>query len=210
MFAIVSADKTQLRSGAVVQFPGSWNEYLTLASRRGDTANPRIKYRHGEILLMSPLPKHGSSADLVADIVKAILASRSQNYVAYTPITIELPQVGGIEPDYCFYINNWQVAVGKDRIDWTINPPPDLVIEIDVTSYTSIEDYLIYRVPEVWLLKGDRLQIYSLSQNQYIPSERSQLFTDLNVTAIVVECLSTAFTQGSGVAMQQLRRQLEQ
>ena len=210
MFAVVTSDKTQLRPGAVVQFPGSWEEYLTLASRRGDSANPRIKYRHGEILLMSPLPKHGFSADLVADIVKAILASLGQNYVAYTPITIELPQVGGIEPDYCFYINNWQAVVGKGRIDWTNDPPPDLAIEIDVTSYTNIADYLIYRIPEVWLLNDGHFQIYSLTQAQYITSEQSQFFPNLDVTATVAECLDAASTQGSGIAMQKLRQKLEQ
>ena len=209
MFAVVTSNKTQLRPGAVVQFPGSWEEYSTLASRRGDSANPRLKYRQGEILLMSPLPEHGRSANLVADVVKAILDSFAQNYEAFTPITMELPQVGGIEPDYCFYIDNWRAAVGKKRINWTIDPPPDLAIEIDVTNYTNIEDYLIYRLSEVWLLRNDLLLIYSLIEEQYIISERSLFFPDLDVSSIVAECLSAASTQGSGVAMQQLRKRLE-
>ncbi|MGF1481928.1 MAG: Uma2 family endonuclease [Cyanophyceae cyanobacterium] len=217
MFAVVTSDTTHLRPGAVVQFPGSWEEYSTLASRRGDGTTPRIKYRQGEILLMSPLPQHGRSASLVADIVKAILDFLGQNYEAFTPITIELPQVGGIEPDFCFYIKNWQAAVGKDRIDWTIAPPPDLAIEIDVTNYTNIEDYLIYRIPEVWLLRSDflqdssasRLQIYLLTEDQYITSERSLFFPNLDITAIIADCSSAASTQGSGAAMQQLRERLK-
>lgn len=210
MFAVVTSNKTQLRPGAVLHFPGSWEEYCAIASQRGDSAIPRVKYRQGEIILMSPLPEHGYSADLVADIVKAFLASIGQNYVAYTPITMKLSEVGGIEPDYCFYITNWQAVVGKKRIDWTIDPPPDLVIEIDVTNYTDVNDYLIYRVPEVWLLKGERLAIYLLTEERYVTSERSQFFSARNATAIVAECLSAASTLGSGIAMQQLRRRLEQ
>ena len=53
-----------------------------------------------------------------------------------------LPESGGIEPDYCFYIQNLDVVRGKKRIDWRIDPPPDLLIEIDVTSYSAVEDYL--------------------------------------------------------------------
>lgn len=210
MFVTVSSQKLQLRPGAIAQFPGTWSEYQTLTAQRGEQAIPRIKYCHGEILLMSPLPKHGRSASLLAGIVRAILESRTQNYEAFTPMTIELPTVGGIEPDYCFYIDNWQAAVGKDRINWSTDPPPDLAIEIDVTNYTNIDDYLPYRIPEVWLLRGDRLHLYSLTQNQYISVDRSQYFPDLDITSIVTECLSAASTQGTGIAMQQLKRKLEQ
>lgn len=41
---------------------------------------------------------------------------------------MELPQESGIEPDYCFYIDNWQAVSGKERINWSIEPPPDLVL----------------------------------------------------------------------------------
>jgi Uma2 family endonuclease len=61
---------------------------------------PRIKYRNGEILLMSPLPRHGREANILADVVKALLDRENRNYEAFTPITMEIPESGGIEPDY--------------------------------------------------------------------------------------------------------------
>jgi Uma2 family endonuclease len=144
MYAVISRDRVQLPPGSVVRIPGSWQDYCILRDSRGDGSIPRIKYRRGEILLMSPLPKHGREAHLLARVTEVMLDSQNRNYEAFTPITMELPDVGGIEPDYCFYIDNWQAVVGKDRINWEIDPPPDLVIEIDVTSYTSAEDYLPY------------------------------------------------------------------
>lgn len=48
-----------------------------------------------------------------------------------------------------FYNYNQHLAIAKDRIDWSNEPPPDLVLEIDFTSYTDVNDYLPYRVPEV-------------------------------------------------------------
>lgn len=123
-------------------------------------------------------------------------------------MTIELPEVGGIEPDYCFYIDNWQAVVGKDRIDWQLDPPPDLVIEIDVTSYTSELDFPPYNVPEVWLFKNDRLTIYQLVDNKYQVSESSRYFPELSIQKTIDLCVATAKTKGSGTAMSELRRSI--
>jgi Uma2 family endonuclease len=143
VYAVVSADRISIPLGSVLRIPGSWQDFCQLRDGRGDGSIPRLRYRHGEILLMSPLPRHGREANIIADIVKTLLESQDRNYEAFTPITMELPDVGGIEPDYCFYIDNWQAAVGKDRIDWQVDLPPDLAIEIDVTSFTSELDFTV-------------------------------------------------------------------
>ena len=106
---------------------------------------------------MSPLLLHGREANILADVVKVSLDTQNRNYEAFTPITMELPSQSGVEPDYCFYIDNWQAVVGKDRLDWNTDPAPDLAIEIDVTSYTDVNDYTPYRIPEVWLFKRNKL-----------------------------------------------------
>jgi len=134
MYAVVSREKIQLPPGTVMRMPGTWQDYRALRDGRGDGSIPRIKFRNNEILLMSPLPIHGREANILTDVVKALLDSETRNYEAFTPITMNIPEAGGIEPDYCFYIDNWQAVVGKDRIDWQGDPPPDMVIEIDVTT----------------------------------------------------------------------------
>jgi len=88
-------------SGTVVRMPGSWEDYCTLCDSRGDSSIPRIKYRDGEVLLMSP--KHGRDANILADVVKALLDRLNRNYEAFTPITMALPELGGIEPDLLLY-----------------------------------------------------------------------------------------------------------
>ncbi len=208
MYAVVSAERTQIPIGSVMHIPGSWQDYCILRDSRGDSSIPRIKYQNGEISLMSPLPRHGRDAHLVARIVEIILESQDRNYEAFTPITMELPEIGGIEPDYCFYIDNWQSAMGKDRINWQTDPPPDLVIEIDVTSYTSELDFLPYKVPEVWLLKNNRLKIYLLKNNQYQVGEYSLCLPQIELQDVVDRCFATAKEQGTGVAISQLRRSL--
>jgi Uma2 family endonuclease len=157
---------------------------------------------------MSPLPRHGREAHLIARIVETLLDSQERNYEAFTPITMELPEVSGIEPDYCFYIDNWQAVVGKDRIDWQVDPAPDLVIEIDVTSYTSELDFLPYDVPEVWLFKNYRLTIYQLADDKYEVSNNSRYFPDFSLQESIDLCFQNAKEKGTGAAINELRRSL--
>lgn len=208
MYAVISTDRIQMPPGAVMRMPGTWQDYCQLRDSRGNGSIPRLKYHDGEILLMSPLPRHGREANILADIVKVLLDSQNRNYEAFTPITLDLPEVSGIEPDYCFYIDNWQAVVGKDRIDWQQDPPPDLVIEIDVTSYTSELDFLPYNVPEVWLFKNNRLTIHQLVDGKYEVSENSRYFPNLSIQTTIDICVATAKTKGTGTAMSELRRSI--
>jgi Uma2 family endonuclease len=210
MYALVSRDKTELPPGTVIRMPGTWRDYCTLRDNRGDSSNPRIKFRNGEILLMSPLPRHGREANILADLVTILLDRNSQNYEAFTPITMDTPGETGIEPDYCFYINNWQATAGKNRIDWQVDPPPDLAIEIDVTSYTDVDDFLPYKVPEVWIFKHSGLKIYRLIEAAYIQQEASTYFPTVNLPDLIDRLLTTAAEQGTGLALRTLRRELTQ
>jgi Uma2 family endonuclease len=202
MNTVITPEKIELQAGTVVRMLGSWQDYQALSEQLGDRTIPRIKYRKGEILLMAPLPEHGRDASLLADIAKVLLDHLEQRYDSFTPITMSLPEVSGIEPDFCFYIENWRSVVGKSRIDWQNNPPPDLVIEVDVTSYTDINDYLPYKVPEVWLLKNKQLLVYRLQGENYIITESSYF---PNVSEIVRQCLQIANNQTTSEAIRWLR-----
>ena len=206
MIAVVTPEKIKLSPGTLVHFLGTWEDYQVLLEQRGEKANPRLKYRQGEILLMSPLPKHGREAHTIASIVTVLLDHLGQKYEAFTPITMNLPEISGIEPDYSFYIQNWKSAVGKDRIDWSRESPPDLVLEIDVTSYTDVNDYLAYKVPEVWIYKNNKLLIYILESNSYIQVSNSPSFPHLDVVKLVSEYLQIAAQESSSVAISLLRK----
>lgn len=210
MYAIVSPEKINLPPGTVMRLLGTWQDYLALTQQRGeDKSIPRIKYRPGEILLMAPLPLHGFDAHLLAAIVTVLLDHLEKEYQAYTPITMKLPERSGFEPDYCFYIDNWAVVTGKSRIDWSVEPPPDLVIEIDVTSYTDINDYLPYRVPEVWLFRAEQLIIYSLQDDAYGVQSNSRYFPTINLSEVVRETLQIARDRNTSTAIRSLRQNLQ-
>jgi Uma2 family endonuclease len=208
MFAVITPEKIHLPAGAVVRLPGSWQDYQRLTQQLGDRTIPRVKYRTGEILLMSPLPIHGRQANVIADVVKVLLDHFELEYLAFTPITMELQETSGIEPDYCFYIDNWAAVAGKDRINWGVDPSPDLAIEIDVTSYTDVNDFLPDKVPEVWLYKKNNLVIYSLEGNSYTIKTHSKYFPKINLSEIIAECLQITSERNTSSALRQLRQKL--
>jgi Uma2 family endonuclease len=206
MDTVITPERIELPPGAVLKLLGNWQDYQRLQRQLGDRTIPRIKYRHNEILLMAPLPEHGKKASLLALIVTTLLDYLNRIYDSFTPITMSLPEISGIEPDYCFYIENWQQVQGKDRIDWQNDPPPDLAIEVDVTSYTDINDYLPYRVPEVWLLKNNQLLVYRLQGESYALAESSYF---PNVSEIVRQCLLIASEQTTSEAIRWLKNFLQ-
>ena len=208
MYALVSEQKAQLRAGAVVRMPGTWEDYCAWRDSRGDRSQPRVRFREGDILLMNPMPRHGREAHLLARTVELLLDTHEQNYEAFTPITMEIPDHVGIEPDYCFYIEHWQAVVGKDRMDWQTDPPPDLAIEVDVTSFTAVNDYARFRVPEVWILRSTGLEIFVLQGDTYELKSKSGLFPQRDVADLVSTTVTLAAEQGSGTALRRLREQL--
>ena len=88
----------------------------------------------------------------------------------------------GFEPDNCFYVQNEPRMRQKLEIDLTVDPPPDLAIEIEVSrsamqKITSI--YAAFGVPEVWRFDGNKLQAYELIDGGYQPRESSLEFPQL-------------------------------
>jgi Uma2 family endonuclease len=205
---VISPDQLQVPVGAVLRIPATWQEYQTIAAQRGSRSIPRLKYQLGELWLMSPLAVHGRDAHLLSQIVITLLDHQQRDHDAFTSITMDLPEESGIEPDYCFYIDNWEAVSGKDRINWQQDPPPDLVIEVDVTSYTNIADYLPYRVPEVWIWKRKVLTIYQLQGNKYSAQSCSGLFPGLELQGLIDRCFRDTSDRNTSFAIRNLRQEL--
>ncbi|NER35538.1 MAG: hypothetical protein F6J93_16360 [Oscillatoria sp. SIO1A7] len=88
------------------------------------------------------------------------------------------PKAVGKEADECFYIQSEAAMRGKLEIDLQVDPPPDLAIEIDLTS-SSIDKMAVYRelkVPEVWRWRNGKLTIQILGDNGYVESDTSLAF----------------------------------
>jgi Uma2 family endonuclease len=179
-----------LPDGSVAIIPMDWPQYQQLVVSRGDRSTPRFKYADGYLTLKMPTFEHGQLDAIVADLIVAILNQQLRDYVRTTPVTLQVFEQAGIEPDHCFWINNWAAVSGKSRIDLASDPPPDIAIEVEVTSFTKIADYELFKVPEVWLVRENRLAIWALVSGQYTQTEFSQFFPDVAIPKLYQQVIA--------------------
>lgn len=111
----------------------------------------------------------------------------------------------GIEPDNCFYIQNEAIVRGKNRLDLTVDPPPDLALEIDVTSRTHPSIYEALGVPELWRFEKGKLQINVLREGKYIKCESSQTFQNLLLIEVIPQYLRQCRAIGRNKTMKAFR-----
>ena len=114
---------------------------------------------------------------MIGDFVKVLLEELDMEFRSLGSTTFKSEAMKqGIEADDCFYIENEAAIRGKKRIDLTLDPPPDLAIEIDITSRTRLDNYQMLGVKELWRFNGTKLEINVLKAGQYIQSCKSLHF----------------------------------
>src|SRR3954462_13121446 len=143
----------------------SWETYERLLADNENNSAPRFTYDRGELEIMSPSPEHEKFNRRIAQLVLAVsdeLGIEAEDLGSTTFRREDLAR--GFEPDSCFYIQNEERIRGKGRIDLTVDPPPDLVIEIDITSpsFSKLPIYAQIGVPEVRRYDGERMTILVL------------------------------------------------
>jgi Uma2 family endonuclease len=207
----ISEDTISLAPGdeLILRFR-TWEDYEALLARREDKAGLRIRYssKTQEIRIMSPLPRHGNQADLLADLVKALLRHIGKDWQSFTPITLKRINQQGIEPDYCFYIDNRAEILGKERIDLETDPPPDLAIEIDLTCTTKPEDYQAIAPLELWVYRQSQLSIYQFDSQQYRESQISRWFPGYDLKTLIPQYCDRGWQIGSSVALREFEELL--
>ena len=165
----------------------SWDTYESLLADHEDSAAPRFAYDRGtlEIAMLSPEhERYNRLIQLLASFAAAELGMRIYSLGSTTFRREELEQ--GFEPDSCFYIQNLASVRGKGRIDLRTDPPPDLVVEIDITnpSIPKLPIYAAFGVPEVWRYDGSRLEMLALEGGRYAGSARSRVLPALTARAL--------------------------
>ncbi|MHC5832369.1 MAG: Uma2 family endonuclease, partial [Nostoc sp.] len=89
--------------------------------------------------------------EYIGDLVKILLEILQIDFEPFGSTTLKNERSRqAVEPDTSFYIHNQAAVIGKNPINLNIDPPPDLAIEIDITSRTRFENYEILGVPELW------------------------------------------------------------
>lgn len=188
----------------------TWEQYEALLNDLGEERRvPRINYCNGTLELMSPLPAHERPHRIIADIVKAMLDAQDRAWEDFGSTTFKKPRKAGLEPDTCFYIQNAERVRSRMRMDMAFDPPPDLAIESDVTSKTTLEAYQTLQVPEVWLYDNGRLTIQRLQNGEYQESHNSLVFPDLPICTLISQLVNQAFQEGTSTTLRNFRQRMQ-
>lgn len=184
----------------------SWQQLENILEEMGEKRAARISYSDGWLEIIVPLPEHEKDKELIGDLVKILLKILQIDFEPFGSTTLKNERSRqAVEPDTSFYIQNQAAIIGKNRIDLNIDPPPDLAIEIDITSRTRFENYEILGVPELWRHTQQGLEISLLKEGKYIKSEFSPNFRDIPIVELVNEYVQQCLTIGRSQAMRNIR-----
>ncbi len=186
-----------------------WADFEAILDEAGEHRATRYAYSQGVLEIMSPLAEHEFSKHLIGKIIEILLEEMETEFIALGSTTLKNPETGqGVEPDECFYIQHEAEVRGKERLDLRIDPPPDLAVEIDLTSRTRFRNYELLGIPELWRYDGKQMEILVLENGAYAASETSRQFPWLPLKALVPELLARCKLEGRNKTLKAFRRQV--
>jgi Uma2 family endonuclease len=189
----------------------SWQEFEAVLEDLEEKRSSRIAYDRGTLEIMTPLPEHEINKIFISNFIEILLEELDLEFCPLGSTTFKNKLMNlGIEPDNCFYIQNEAAIRGKERLDLTVDPPPDLALEIDVTSRTHPHIYQALGVPELWLFENGKLQINVLQDDQYVESEFSRNFPQFSLKEVIPQYLNRCKTEGRNKTMKAFRAWVKQ
>jgi Uma2 family endonuclease len=165
----------------------SWHTYQSLLKDFERQPAIRLTFDRGILEIRMPQTPHESYKKLFGRLVETLTEESDREIRSLGSMTCAREDLArGLEPDQCYYIQNERAVWDKEKIDLSIDPPPDLAIEIDITS-SSLDRLQIYAalgVPEIWRYDGRSLLFYCLEGTEYQLRERSSVFPSLTTADI--------------------------
>jgi Uma2 family endonuclease len=159
----------------------SWETYERLLNEHQESPGTHFIYDEGELEIMVLSRRHEEPNTDLALLVQLIAMDLGINFRQLGSTTFKRKRLRkGFEPDSAFYFASAAEMEGLD-LDPEIDPPPDLIIEIDVTS-PSLDRFPIFAAfgaPEVWRYHGSRVTFHRLEIGQYVETPRSSALPPL-------------------------------
>lgn len=196
--------------GSLILTEVPWEDYEQLLSDLGDCPSLRISYDQGRLEIMSPSHQHEYFKDVVYCLAFTLAQETSSPFQSYGSATHKQEWLArGVEPDLCFYVQNALLIIGKYAFDLRTDPPPDVVVEIDIShdSMSKLPIYAGMKVPELWRYEGKRAQIFQLDGEKYGEVPASVAFPLLTSNALT-EFLEESKTKGQSAAIKSFREWL--
>lgn len=169
-----------------------WDEYEELIDSVGEAGYLRISYDAGRLQIMTLSPEHEHYQVLINDLVKMFCVKHRIKVLCYGSATMR-KKPRGVEPDLSFYVQSADLLPDKLHIDFSVDPPPDLVVEVDL-QHQSLFKFPIYAslgVSEIWRYDGDSMTVYWLERGAYVQKDNSRA-----LPALPIRVLETFLARG--------------
>lgn len=176
MVTVLSPPKT---AAARVVLPNvSWETYERLLTDLSDCSVPHLTYDRGRLEIMSPTAKHDQVNRSIERLVTITALEMNVSVSSLGSTTFKREDIArGFEPDSCFYVQHEAAIRGKEELDLLVDPPPDIVFEVDITS-SSIDKrslFAQFAVPEIWRYDDESIEILKLVNSAYVKTEISSV-----------------------------------
>ncbi len=176
----------------VILHPISWKTYQALLTDLGDSYHKKIAYIDSYLEIMSPLAEHENHNRFIESLLGTVVDELGINIKRFGSLTLKRDDLQkGAEPDSCYYIEHEPQVRSLTKIDLNTAPPPDLILEIDLTSgsLNKFPIYAAFGIPEIWRYHGDRLEVFILIENNYQRQNNSHIFSwlDLNLVPYMIK-----------------------
>lgn len=171
----------------------SWATYQALVRELESQPSKRLTYDNGRLEIFMPLPPHESYKRWTGRLVETLIEELDIEIRSLSACTWSRKDLAkGVEADECYYIQNEAVIRGRMDIDLTVDPPPDLAIEIEITSLSipRLPIYSALGVPEVWRFDGEKMVILFRVDGKY-----QEVAASIALPIVTPEVLQTWLTQ---------------
>ncbi len=175
----------------------SWQQYEQMIELFAEN-RLFMTYDEGQLELRMPLREHEEASEFLNGIINLITFLLGIKIAPLGSTTFRARHMQkGLEPDKCYYIANIEAILTKKRLDLSVHPPPDLAIEIEITSslIPRIPIYLQLGIPELWRYDGEALTIEILQDGKYVTSKQSPAFPKLT-SALLLKWMKLGESKG--------------
>jgi Uma2 family endonuclease len=175
-----------------------WEEYEELLAQVGESPGLRISYDDGTLKVMTLSSEHEKYTRFIEKLVTLLSLRLEIRILSFGSATMKKSKRRkGNEPDCCFYVQT-AAALGKRiKLDFAVDPPPDVAVEVDV-HHASQDKFSIYAalgVPEIWRFDGQQLFIHPWREDRYVEAETSRALPMLT-SRILTEYLTRMREEG--------------
>ncbi len=168
----------------------SWETYERILAEHEDVSNTHFSYCDGDLEIMVVGYQHEVLKQRLSELLVETARVLEIDYEGAASTTFRREKKRkGFEGDATFYFKNAEVVRTKDEIDLSKDPPPELVVEIDIT-HGSLPKFPIFAdlgIEEIWRFDREEVKFYRLLNQEYaevgesvcLPNVKGEMVTEL-------------------------------